>query len=48
MLKVSKTLRVGVSTVVRVRREMKQNAEQGHEQPQATGGSGRRRHERAA
>jgi DNA invertase Pin-like site-specific DNA recombinase len=48
MVKVAKTLRVGVSTVVRVQREMKQNAEQGDEQPRATGGSGRRRHERAA
>jgi hypothetical protein len=46
MVKVSKTLGVGVSTVVRVRREMKQ-AEEGDEQPLA-GGSGGRRHERAA
>jgi DNA invertase Pin-like site-specific DNA recombinase len=41
MLKVAKTLGVGVSTVVRVQQEMKQNSEQGDEQPRATGGGGR-------
>jgi DNA invertase Pin-like site-specific DNA recombinase len=48
MLKVSKMLGVGVSTVVRVRREMKQNAEQGDEQRRTAGGSGGRCHGTAA
>jgi DNA invertase Pin-like site-specific DNA recombinase len=48
MVKVAKTLGVGVSTVVRVQREMKQNSEQGDEQPRVTGGSGGRRREKAA
>ena len=43
MVKVAKKLGVGVSTVVRVRREMKQTAEDGVTQPRATSGSGARR-----
>jgi DNA invertase Pin-like site-specific DNA recombinase len=48
MLKVAKTLGVGVSTVVRIRREMKQTAGQGDEQPRAASASGARRHRSAA
>jgi DNA invertase Pin-like site-specific DNA recombinase len=45
MLKVAKTLGVGVSTVVRVRREIEQTPGQGEEQPPPASGSGARHHE---
>jgi DNA invertase Pin-like site-specific DNA recombinase len=44
MLKAARTLGVGVSTVVRVQREMKQTADQSGEQPRAASSSGARRH----
>ena len=47
VLKVSKTLGVGVSTVVRVQREMKQIPVRGNDESLAASGSGRRHHRRA-